>query len=54
MYNAVIKQQPLVSRIVTVTGDGVAQPQNIEALIGTPVSHLIAAAGGYTQTLSAC
>lgn len=47
VYNAVIKQQPLVSRIVTVTGEGVAQPQNIEALIGTPISQLIAAAGGY-------
>jgi electron transport complex protein RnfC len=51
VYNAVCKQQPLLSRIVTVTGDGVAQPQNFEALIGTPVSYLIAAAGGYTQHL---
>jgi electron transport complex protein RnfC len=48
VYNAVINQQPLLSRIVTVTGDGIAQPQNFEALIGTPVSHLIACAGGYT------
>jgi electron transport complex protein RnfC len=51
VYNAVVKQQPLLSRIVTVTGDGVVQPQNIETLIGTPVSHLIAAAGGYTQNV---
>jgi len=49
VYNAIIKQQPLLSRIVTVTGDGVVQPQNIETLIGTPVSHLVAAAGGYTH-----
>ncbi|MEN8204465.1 MAG: electron transport complex subunit RsxC [Pseudomonadota bacterium] len=49
VYNAVIKQQPLLSRIVTVTGDGVAQQQNFETLIGTPVSHMIAAAGGYTK-----
>ena len=48
VYNAVFNQQPLVSRIVTVTGKGVSHPQNIEALIGTPVSHLIAAAGGYS------
>lgn len=47
VYNAVIRQQPLLSRIVTVTGDGVAQAQNFETLIGTPVSHLIACAGGY-------
>ena len=49
VYNAVVKQQPLLSRIVTVTGDGVVQPKNLETLIGTPVSHLVAAAGGYTQ-----
>jgi electron transport complex protein RnfC len=49
VYNAVVKQQPLLSRIVTVTGDGVVLQQNFETLIGTPVSHLVAAAGGYTQ-----
>jgi len=49
VHNAVIRQQPLLSRIVTVTGDGVARPQNFETLIGTPVSHLVACAGGYTQ-----
>ncbi len=49
VYNAVAKRQPLMSRIVTVTGAGVAQPQNLECLLGTPVSHLITAAGGYTK-----
>ncbi len=39
--------QPLISRIVTVTGGGVAQPRNIEARIGTPVADLITLAGGY-------
>ncbi|MBL8200429.1 MAG: electron transport complex subunit RsxC [Chromatiales bacterium] len=39
--------QPLISRIVTVTGGGVARPRNIEARIGTPVAELIALAGGY-------
>lgn len=39
--------QPLISRIVTVTGGGVARPRNIEARIGTPVADLIALAGGY-------
>ena len=42
---------PLLSRIVTVTGDGVQQPCNLEALIGTPVSDLVAAAGGYTENI---
>ena len=39
--------QPLISRIVTITGGGVVQPRNIEARIGTPVAELIALAGGY-------
>jgi len=39
--------QPLISRIVTVSGDGVSQPRNLEARIGTPVAELIALAGGY-------
>ncbi len=39
--------QPLISRIVTISGGGVGQPRNIEARIGTRVSDLIALAGGY-------
>lgn len=39
--------QPLIARIVTVSGGGVGQPRNIEARIGTPVADLIALAGGY-------
>jgi len=49
VYHAVAKRQPLISRIVTVTGEGIVQPQNFECLLGTPVSHLVAAAGGYTS-----
>ncbi|MDH3972082.1 MAG: electron transport complex subunit RsxC, partial [Gammaproteobacteria bacterium] len=49
VYHAVVKRQPLMSRIVTVTGEGVAQPQNFECLLGTPVGQLVAAAGGYTK-----
>lgn len=37
--------EPAISRIVSMTGN-VAQPQNFEVLFGTPVSHLVAAAGG--------
>jgi len=49
VYHAVVRSQPLTSRIVTVTGDGVQTACNMDVLIGTPVSHLIAAAGGYTD-----
>ncbi|MEN8214336.1 MAG: electron transport complex subunit RsxC [Pseudomonadota bacterium] len=46
--DAVLKGVPLISRIVTITGEGVEQPQNIHSLIGTSASELIARAGGYT------
>lgn len=42
-----LRGQPLISRIITVTGGGVAQPRNIEARIGTAVSDLVTLAGGY-------
>jgi Na+-translocating ferredoxin:NAD+ oxidoreductase subunit C len=39
--------RPLISRIVTVTGAGVAQPANLEVRIGTRMSDLIATCGGH-------
>ena len=44
---AVEHNQPLISRIVTVTGPGIQNPGNWEARLGTPFSHLIKLAGGY-------
>jgi len=49
VYNAVIRGIPLISRIVTVTGRGVKQPQNVLARIGTPLADLIHQCGGYTN-----
>lgn len=37
--------EPALSRIVSMTGN-VAQPRNFEVLFGTPLSHLVQAAGG--------
>ncbi|HET9694696.1 MAG TPA: electron transport complex subunit RsxC, partial [Steroidobacteraceae bacterium] len=39
--------EPCISRVVTVTGSGVAQPCNVRARLGTPFAALIEAAGGY-------
>ncbi len=39
--------EPLTSRIVTVAGNGVANPANVEVPIGTPVRDLIEFCGGY-------
>ena len=47
-WRAVTEGRPTCSRVVTVTGPGVARPGNFEVAIGTPVSHLVAMAGGYT------
>lgn len=38
---AVLDDQPLISRIVTVTGETLRQPQNVLAPLGTPVSALL-------------
>jgi electron transport complex protein RnfC len=40
---------PLISRIVTVSGDGVHKPGNWIVRLGTPIKHLIELAGGYVQ-----
>jgi len=45
LYRAVELGEPMISRVVTITGH-VAQPGNFEVRIGTPLSDLIAAAGG--------
>jgi len=42
--------EPILSRVVTVTGSGVAHPCNIRAPIGTALATLVAAAGGYRGT----
>ena len=39
--------QPLTSRIVTISGNGIRNPGNWETRLGTPISHLIQLAGGY-------
>ena len=41
---------PVIRRIVTVTGSAVANPKNLEARIGTPVSALFEAAGGFNES----
>jgi electron transport complex protein RnfC len=45
LYRAVELGEPMISRVVTITGH-VAQPGNFEVRIGTPLDDLIAAAGG--------
>ena len=50
---ALEQDQPLISRVVSISGDNISQPGNWEVLIGTPIRHLIELAGGYLQGDSA-
>ena len=49
VYDWIVRGEPLITRITTVTGDGVAAPVNVRARIGTPVADIISLAGGYTD-----
>lgn len=46
---AVIKEQPLTHRIVSVTGAGIRQPKNILTPIGTSMGEMIEFCGGLTR-----
>ena len=45
IHNAVIHGKPLITRITTLTGEALAQPMNVEVLLGTPVGELLEFAG---------
>ncbi|MFK8031183.1 MAG: electron transport complex subunit RsxC [Gammaproteobacteria bacterium] len=49
VHQMVFEGHALTSRVVTVCGDGVAQPQNILAPVGTSIAELIEHCGGYTS-----
>lgn len=49
VYEALAYGKPLYERIVTVTGDCIAQPCNVIAPIGAKVKNLIAFAGGFSK-----
>ena len=44
---AVMEGRPVIEKIVTVTGDGIANPQNFRVKTGTSFAELIEAAGGF-------
>ncbi|MCB1561396.1 MAG: electron transport complex subunit RsxC [Xanthomonadales bacterium] len=48
-WAAVVEGRPLTTRLVSVAGEGVREPGTYEVDIGTPVSALVAAVGGYTD-----
>jgi electron transport complex protein RnfC len=50
---ALEQDQPLISRVVTVSGDNIREPGNWEVRLGTPIRHLVELAGGYLDATSA-
>lgn len=40
---------PITEKMVTVSGDGVKNPHNVLATIGTPIGQIIEACGGYND-----
>ncbi|MGB0360280.1 MAG: electron transport complex subunit RsxC [Endozoicomonas sp.] len=49
---AILEGKPLISRIITLTGDALTEPHNVEALIGTLASDLLRHAGLQEAQLS--
>ena len=47
---AIIDDEPLIERVVTLTGDALSKPGNFWARIGTPVLHLLKLAGFTPQS----
>jgi len=50
IHDWIVDNEPLISRVTTITGDGVANPVNVRARIGTTLSDIIEIAGGYTDS----
>ncbi|MDF9393656.1 MULTISPECIES: electron transport complex subunit RsxC [Methylococcus] len=48
VFRAVVRGEPLIERIVTVTGKGIRNPGNWLARIGTPIADLVRYSGGYS------
>lgn len=49
--DAVEENIPLISRVITISGEGITHPQNFFVPIGTPVKDLVALCGGYVPGL---
>jgi Na+-translocating ferredoxin:NAD+ oxidoreductase subunit C len=47
VWHAVRYGEPLIERVVSVTGPALQSPRNLVVRIGTPIADLIAACGGY-------
>ncbi len=49
VYDWIVNNEPLISRVTTIAGTGVANPLNVRARIGITVGEIIEQTGGYTE-----
>lgn len=49
VHEAIRYGYPLISRVLTVSGDAIKKPANVRVPIGTPISHLLDFCGGYER-----
>jgi electron transport complex protein RnfC len=49
VHDWIERHEPLISRITTVTGDGIANPMNVKARIGTTIADIVRFTGGYAE-----
>lgn len=49
IHNVIFNAQPMISRVVTVTGESIALPQNVRVPVGTPIRELVEFCGGLTD-----
>jgi Na+-translocating ferredoxin:NAD+ oxidoreductase subunit C len=47
---AVCFGEPLIERIITVTGEAIARPRNLRVRLGTLMSYLVEQVGGFSET----
>ncbi len=51
IYEAARFGKPLIERVVTITGEGIAEPKNLMVKVGTKVADLIDDCGGFKGTV---
>ncbi|MFH0887254.1 MAG: electron transport complex subunit RsxC [bacterium] len=52
IHDALMGKKPLTKRVVTVTGSGINQPQNVLAYIGTPIEEVLDFCGGLKEDIN--
>lgn len=49
LSNGIRKGEGIYKRVVTVSGNGVKEPQNVEVTVGTPFNYVVGKMGGYAD-----